>query len=142
MTIKTGIISNIAFEVFGIPIYWYAILIVTGMILALILCRIHDGRYDVKFDNILNLAIIVLPVAIICARLYYVIFSWEDYSSSLQDIFKIKDGGLAIYGGLLGGLAVILIYCKIKKINPLNITDYIVPRRCPCTKYRTMGKLY
>lgn len=127
MIIKTGIIPQVAFELFGVPIYWYAILMVTGMALAILLCRLYNGKFGVKFEDILDLAVWVLPISIICARLYYVAFSWEDYSSNLLDIFKIKDGGLAIYGGLFGGLFTILIYCKIKKKNPLDITDYIVP---------------
>ena len=127
MVIKTGIIPQIAFEICGIPIYWYAILIVIGMVLAITLCKIYNGRFGVKFDEILDLAIYVLPISIICARLYYVAFSWDYYSNNLQDIFKIKDGGLAIYGGLIGGVITILVYCKIKKKNPLDITDYVVP---------------
>ena len=127
MVIKTGIIPPIAFEIGGIPIYWYAILIVLGMAIALILCRIYNGRFGIKFEDILDLAIFVLPISIICARLYYVVFSWDYYSNNLQDIFKIKDGGLAIYGGLIGGVITIITYCKIKKKNPLDITDYVVP---------------
>ena len=127
MIIKTGIIPETAFELFGIPIAWYGILIVTGMALAILLCRLYNGRFGIKFEDILDLAVWVLPISIICARLYYVAFSWDYYSENLQNIFRIKDGGLAIYGGLIGGLITIIICCKIKKKNPLDITDYIVP---------------
>ena len=127
MIIKTGIIPEIAFEIFGIPIYWYAILIVSGMALAILLCKLYNGRFGIKFENILDLAVWVLPISIICARLYYVAFSWDYYSANLQNIFRIKDGGLAIYGGLIGGVITITIYCKIKKKNVLDITDYVVP---------------
>ena len=127
MIIKTGLISQIAFELFGIPIYWYGILIVSAMILALIWCRLHNGRFGITYDNILDMAIFVIPIAIICARLYYVLFSLDYFLDNPSEIFQIKDGGLAIYGGILGGLAVILIMCKIKKIKVLNVTDYIAP---------------
>lgn len=127
MVIKTGIIPEVAFEILGIPIYWYAILMVSGMLIALLLCRVYNGKFNIKFEDILDLAVWVLPISIICARLYYVIFSWEYYSNNLQDIYKIKDGGLAIYGGLIGGVLTIIVYCKIKKKNPLDITDYVVP---------------
>lgn len=127
MTIKTGIIPEIAFQLFGIPIYWYAILIVTGMVIGIILCKIYNGKFNIKFEDIIDLAVYVLPISIICARLYYVAFSWEYYSTNLENIIRIKDGGLAIYGGLIGGVITIIIYCKIKKKNPLDITDYIVP---------------
>ena len=127
MIIKTGIIPQVAFELFGIPIYWYGILIVLGMLIAILLCRVYNGRFGIKFEEILDLAVFVLPISIICARLYYVAFSWEYYSNNIQDIIKIKDGGLAIYGGLIGGVITIITYCKIKKINPLDIIDYVAP---------------
>lgn len=127
MVIKTGLIPNIAFELFGIPIYWYAILIVSSMLIAILWCKFHDGRYNIKFDDLLNLAIIMLPVAIICARLYYVVFSLDYFKNNPSEILQIKNGGLAIYGGLIGGLIVIVIYSKIKKIKMIDITDYIVP---------------
>ncbi len=127
MIIKTGLISRIAFELFGIPIYWYGILIVSSMIIGILWCKFHDGRFGIKFDNILDLAIFVLPISIISARIYYVIFSLDFFLDSPSEILNIKNGGLAIYGGIIGGLVTILIYSKIKKINPLNITDFIVP---------------
>ena len=127
MIIKTGLISNVALELFGIPIYWYAILIVSSMIVSIFWCKFHDGRYNLKFEELLDLALIMLPIAIICARLYYVMFSLDYFMENPSDIIKIKNGGLAIYGGLIGGLIVILIYSKIKKMKLLDITDYIVP---------------
>lgn len=127
MIIKTGLIPRIAFEFFGIPIYWYAVLIVGSMMFAIIWCRIHNGRFNVKFDDLLDMAIVVIPVAIICARLYYVLFSLDYFINNPSEIFQIKGGGLAIYGGIIGGVVVIAIFSKIKKINLLDITDYIVP---------------
>jgi len=127
MIIKTGLIPRIAFELFGVPIYWYAILIVGSMILGLIWCKLHDGRFGIKFEQLLDLAIIVLPTAIICARLYYVLFSLDYFLSNPSEIIRIKDGGLAIYGGIIGGIIVIAIFSKIKKLKLLDITDYIAP---------------
>lgn len=127
MVIKTGIISQVAFELLGVPVYWYGVLIVLGMILALVLCRLYSGRFGIKFDDILDMAIFVIPVAIISARLYYVVFSLDYFVDNPSEIFNIKDGGLAIYGGIIGGLITILIMCKIKKIRVLDVTDYIAP---------------
>ena len=127
MVIKTGIIPNIAFELFGISIYWYAILIVLSIAIAILWCKLHDGRYNIKFEDLLDLAIIMLPVAIISARLYYVIFSLDYFMNNPSEIIQIKNGGLAIYGGIIGGLVVIAIYSKIKKMKLLDITDYIAP---------------
>ena len=127
MIIKTGIIPRVAFEIFGVEIYWYAILIVSAIALAIIWCKLHDGRFGIKFDQLLDLAVIMLPVAIICARLYYVAFSAQYYISNPSEIFNIKSGGLAIYGGIIGGIIVICIFSKIKKLKILDITDYIAP---------------
>lgn len=127
MIIRSGIISRIAFCIGDITIYWYAVLIVFAIILALIWCALHSGRFGIKFEDILDLAIFVIPISIICARLYYVAFSWDYYYNNLNEIFNIKDGGLAIYGGIIGGVITILIGSKIKKIKPLDITDYVAP---------------
>lgn len=127
MIIKTGLISQVAFELFGVPVYWYGIFIVMGMIIALILCRIYDGKFGVKFEDILDMAIFVIPIAIISARLYYVLFSLDYFLENPSEIFQIKDGGLAIYGGIIGGLLTIIVMCKIKKIKILDVTDYIAP---------------
>lgn len=127
MIIKTGLIPKVAFELFGLPVHWYAVLIVGSMVIGILWCKMHDGRYGIKFDQLLDLAIIMLPVAIICARLYYILFSLDYYIKNPSEIFRITNGGLAIYGGLIGGVIVISIFCKIRKIKFLDITDYIVP---------------
>ncbi len=120
-------INPIMFSIFGIDIYWYAFLIVFSIILGIIICRINDGKFGIKFDNILDLLIYVLPVSIICARLYYVIFSLNSYLENPLSIFNIRDGGLAIYGGIIGSVITILIYCKKRKISALDVLDYVVP---------------
>ena len=139
MIIKTGLIPRIAFELFGVPIYWYAVLIVGAMIFGIIWCKLHDGRFGIKFEQLLDLAIVMLPVAIISARIYYILFSLDYFLDNPSEIFQIKNGGLAIYGGLIGGLIVILIYGKIKKIKIFDITDYIVPIVALCQSIGRWG---
>lgn len=119
-------INKIAFTVFGIPIYWYAILIVASLALAIFLCKRKDGKYNIKYDDIIDLSIILIPVAFICARVYYVIFNLKSYTS-VSSVLNIKDGGLAIYGGIIGGAIVIYFFCKKKNIKMLDLLDYIVP---------------
>ncbi len=119
-------INKVAFTVFGVPIYWYAILIVASLALAIFLCKKNDGRYNIKFDDIIDLSIILIPVAFICARVYYVLFNLKSYTSA-SSILNIKDGGLAIYGGIIGGAIVIYLFCKKKNIKMLDLLDYIVP---------------
>lgn len=127
MIIKTGLISPIALKIGELSIYWYAILIVLGMVIALIWCKFHDGKYGIKYDDILDLAIWVIPISIICARIYYVMFSLDYFIKYPSEIFSIQNGGLAIYGGIIGGVITIIILGKRKQVKILDVTDFIAP---------------
>ena len=120
-------IPRVAFNIFGINIYWYGIIIVTGIIIALLLCKRDDGKYDISFSTILDLSIYIIPISIICARIYYVVFNFEPYQENFLKVFDFRTGGLAIYGGIIGAIITIFTYCKIKKINFLDILDYLAP---------------
>lgn len=119
-------INPVAFNVFGINITWYAILITASIILALFLCKKKEGTFGIKYEQILDLSIILLPISFICARLYYVLFTINEYDNFIQ-IINIKDGGLAIYGGIIGGAITTYIYCKKNNISLLDMADYLVP---------------
>ena len=120
-------VNRIAIDLWGIKIYWYGIFIVIGFVLALILCKKDDGKYNIKFDDILLLTIIALPIILICARLYYVIFNFSTYIIKPTEILNLRNGGLAIYGGIIGAIGTIAVYCKLKKINLLDTLDYLAP---------------
>lgn len=120
-------VSKVAFSLFGINIYNYAFCIVFGIIFALILCKNSKENYYIKFDALLEIMILALLVGIIGARLYFVIFNLEYYLENPIKIMNIRDGGLAIYGGLIAGVYVIIKRCKFYKIAPLDFLDYIVP---------------
>lgn len=120
-------VSKIAFRLFGIDIHYYALFIVTGIILALILCRLSEEKFYIKYDCVIECTILGLVVGIIGARLYYVIFNFEYYLSDPILIFNIRDGGLAIYGGLLTGAYIITKKCKSYRVKPEEFFDYIVP---------------
>ena len=120
-------ISRIAFSLFGVNIYWYAILITFAMALSIFLMNKDDKKYNINFDDILLLIILTIPIAFIGARMYYVIFNINYYFSNPGKILNIRDGGLAIYGGIIAGTITIIMYCKIKKINILDVLDYVVP---------------
>lgn len=120
-------VNRVAFSIGNINIYWYAVLIVVSFIIGIILCKKDDKKYDIDFENILEVLIIVIPVSIICARLYFVLFKLNYYLEYPNQILNIRDGGLAIYGGIIGAVITIAIYCKVKKINILDMLDYIVP---------------
>ena len=120
-------ISKIAIKIGESGIHWYAIFIVLSFILALYFCKRKNGLYSIKFENILDCFLLIIPVSIICARLYYCIFKLDIYLKNPLEILNINNGGLAIYGGIIGGIIVAYIYCKRKNIDFLNFLDYIVP---------------
>lgn len=135
-------ISRIAFSIGNIDIYWYAILMVFAFSIGLIIFKIKDGKFGIKFSAILDLSILVIPISIISARLYYIVFNANYYISNLNQIFNLRNGGLAIYGGIIGGVLTCYIYCKKKKINLWDLLDYIVPSLALRTSNRKMGKFY
>ena len=118
-------INRVAFSVFGLPIYWYGLLIGLGLILAVSYGIRQTKKNGLSQDDFLNMLLIAVPVAIVCARLYYVVFSWNAYKDDLMSIFDVRGGGLAVYGGIIGACAVILIYCKVKKINAGIVFDML-----------------
>ena len=120
-------INSILFDFKGIKIYWYAVCIVVGIAVALLFCKKDDGKYGIRFTEVLSLALILLPVSILFARLYYVIFKINYYSKNAIEILNVRNGGLAIYGAIIGALITIIFFCKYKKINILDMTDYLAP---------------
>ena len=107
----------VAFRVFGIEVKWYGILIVLGVALGMLLCSRREKRFSLPKDTTVNLILIALPLALVCARAYYVIFSWDYYSAHPDRILSVRDGGLAIYGGLLGGMLGAFLYARHAKIH-------------------------
>ena len=116
-------VSEIAFSIMGIEIYKYACCIVFGIVISLILCKLNNKNFDIKLENM----IIGIIFGIIGARIYYILFNYQYYIQNINKIFNIRDGGLAIYGGLIGGAIAIIINCKVKKIDILDFFDYIIP---------------
>ncbi|MGE4283695.1 MAG: prolipoprotein diacylglyceryl transferase [Clostridia bacterium] len=111
-------IDNIAFTIFGMPIYWYGIIISTGFLLALLLAIRESKRIGLDPDIIMDVVLFGTPSAIIGARLYYVIFY-----GNISEFFLIRQGGLAIYGAIIGAVISTYIYCRIKKVNVLEVLD-------------------
>ena len=120
-------ISNVAFHLLGKDIYWYGIIITCGLLLAMILAKRDKQKYGIQWDDITSFLIYALIVGFICARIYYVIFKWDYYSMHLDEIIKIWNGGIAIYGGVIGALITGFIFCKRKKISFFNLCDFCAP---------------
>ena len=120
-------INSIAVNIGNLSIYWYAIFIVSAFAIAILFLKRDDGKYKIKFEDIMELFLVLIPVSIVFARLYFVIFKFDYYINNPVEILDIRNGGLAIYGGIIGAIITILVFCKIKKINFLDVLDYIVP---------------
>lgn len=115
------------FGIEGLNIAWYGIIIACGMVLGFALAIYRCRKTGINKEHIYDLALWLIPVCIICARAYYVIFEWDNYKNDLLSVFEINRGGLAIYGGVLGGVAVALIYCKVKRISFWSLADTLMP---------------
>lgn len=120
--------NPVAFTIFGVDIRWYGIIIGLGFLIAFYISYKKARSHHIEPDYILDLTILLIPLTIIGARAYYVIFSWKDYQGNLREIFNIRNGGLAIHGGLITGILIIGIFCLIKKVNIFNLGDLIVPQ--------------
>jgi len=120
-------IESIAFEIFGLEVHWYGICIVTGAILAYLFALHCAKRINVSENDLLDGFVLGLIIGVIGARIWYVIFEWDQFKDDLGSIFFGPWQGLAIHGGIIFGSIFALIYCKIKKINPFKIAELLFP---------------
>ncbi len=112
-----------SFSVFGFQIAFYGLIIGLGVICG-VLMAVHIAKLEkMDSDIIWDFAIYAVIFSVIGARLYYVLFSWDLYKNNLLSIFNTRQGGLAIYGGVLGAFATLFVYCRIKKLSPHQIGD-------------------
>lgn len=117
--IKIESLSRIAIKIGGFNIYWYGVFIAIGALLGVSLCLKEAKRTNQSQDLYSDFAFIGIICGICGARIYYLLF----HGDSLLDFFKIRDGGLAIYGGVIGGALTAIIYSKIKKVNFFKLAD-------------------
>ncbi len=120
-------IDPTAFHIFGIGIQWYAIIIVTGIVLVSWMATKEGMRVGLQENDVIDFMLWALPISIIGARLYYVIFEWSYYSQHPSQILAIRNGGLAIYGGLIAGAIVLYFYTKNRFINTWTFLDVAAP---------------
>jgi phosphatidylglycerol:prolipoprotein diacylglycerol transferase len=118
-------VSRIAFRVFSIPVYWYGLLIASAILVCLFLAMRQSRYFRLTADDILDTFIAIIPGMIIFARLYYVVFEWEFYKTDWKLIFDTRAGGLAFYGGVIGGVLAALIVTRIKKIPFYRMADFL-----------------
>lgn len=117
----------VAFTIFGWDVTWYGILIALGVLGAVYIALQSAKKYRWEQDDILDVAILCIPIGIIGARLYYVIFQWPMYAADPIKIFMTWKGGLAIYGGIIGGILAAVFYCFWKKKSIWELLDIGAP---------------
>ena len=109
------------------PVPWYSFLIMIGASVAIFLASRNARRIGLPKDTVLDLALWVLPCGIIGARLYYVLFSWNQFCEDPLAVLRIWEGGLAIYGGLVAGLIALFVFCRKRSLSALLLCDLLVP---------------
>ena len=107
-------------------IYYYGVIIACGLILAVLYGCKRSHEFGIKEDALVDGVLWVTPLAILCARAYYVIFSWARCASNPIEVLYIWEGGLAIYGGVLGALLGVAVFCRIKKIKIAAMLDLVL----------------
>ena len=121
-------LDRVFIQIGGMSIYWYGVIIATGLFIGLYLAQREANRLGLKKDTILDLIIIAAPVAIIFARIYYVIFEWEQYQAGpWWKVLAVWEGGIAIHGALIGAVLTGFIYARVKDISFFKIADIIAP---------------
>ena len=120
-------VSNVAFTIAGVEIAWYALIITIGMVCCIAYVISQAKKIGVTVDDILDYAIFVIPIGVIGARLYYVIFDNENTYETIGEVFNIRDGGLAIYGGIIAGALTVFAVSWVKKIKFFAIGDCAAP---------------
>ena len=121
-------LNRVAITVLGRPIYWYGVIIVSGLILAVYLCSRWGKRFGISEDNILDMMFFAVPAALVAIRAYYVIFNLQMYqrpdgSLDWGAILRYSDGGLAIYGAIISSAIVLFLFCRNRRLSFLAYAD-------------------
>ena len=113
-------LDRVAFHVLGYPVYWYGIIIAAGFLLAVGFCMRRAPKFGMTGDDLIDMLLFAVPLAIIGARLYYIIFYLDfftnpDGSLNWKEMLLVRDGGLAIYGGVIAAVLTVIVFCKVRK---------------------------
>lgn len=121
-------LNRVAVTILGRPIYWYGVIIASGLLLAVFLCIKWSPRFGINEDQIIDMMLFAVPAALVAIRVYYVVFNLdmyrlEDGSLDWGAILRYSDGGLAIYGAIISSAIVLLVFCRVRKISFLAYAD-------------------
>ncbi len=113
------------FTVGPLTIHFYGLIIAMGLMLAVLYACRRSSQFGILEDDLIDGVLWVTPFAIICARIYYCVFSWESYVENPISVLYIWKGGLAIYGGVIGAAIGVAVFCKVKKIKVTALLDLV-----------------
>ena len=114
------------FSIFGFTIAYYGVVIVIGMLIAMALIMYTAKRFGENPDNYYDVSLMAILIGIVGARAYYVFFAWDMYKDDILQIFNIRNGGLAIYGGIIFGSLTVFVYSRVKKKSFLHMADILI----------------
>ncbi|HAM1940596.1 TPA: prolipoprotein diacylglyceryl transferase [Listeria monocytogenes] len=120
-------LDPVAIQIGSISVKWYGVIIASAVVIALLLALSEANKRKMDKEIIVDLLIWAIPISIISARIYYVIFEWDFYKNNLGEIVKIWHGGIAIYGALIGAVLTAIILSRIKKISFWQLADVVAP---------------
>ncbi|CDQ39041.1 MULTISPECIES: prolipoprotein diacylglyceryl transferase [Virgibacillus] len=128
MSCSAPALDRVFLQIGGLPIYWYGVIIAAGAFLGLFLANREANKLGMQKDIMVDLVVFAIPIAIISARIYYVIFEWDRYvGGPWTDIFAIWEGGIAIHGALIGSVITAIIYAKVKDVSFWQLADIAAP---------------
>jgi len=128
MMCSTSKLDPVFIEIGGFPIYWYGVIIAVGAFLGLFIATRESDRLGLQKDLMVDLVVFALPIAILSARAYYVIFEWDRYANGpWWKVFAIWEGGIAIHGALIGAVITAIVFCRVKKVSFWLIADIAAP---------------
>lgn len=115
------------FSLFGhqLTVFWYGLIFTIAMVTCIVIAMLRAKKYGFSRDDILDYFLWMIPLILIGSRIYYVIFEWDQFKGSLSSIFDLRQGGLAFYGGVLGGMLAVAVAARVKRIKLHRIFDYL-----------------
>ncbi|WP_276805052.1 prolipoprotein diacylglyceryl transferase [Lactobacillus hominis] len=120
-------LNPVAFQIGSLSVRWYGILMATGVLVATLMAISEGKKRQIMPDDFIDFLLWAVPIGFICARIYYVIFEWGYFSQHPDQIIAIWNGGIAIYGGLIGGIIVLIIFCHVRILPIWLMLDIIAP---------------
>ena len=115
-----------SFSVGPLTIYYYGLIIAVGLVLAVLYCSRRSKEFGITEDDLLDGVLWVTPFAILCARAYYCAFAWHEFADDPISVLYIWNGGIAIYGGVIGAVLGVIVFCRIKKLKVTAVLDLVL----------------